>query len=184
MKWKATAAIKNVKKFPWGDALLIALALGLGGIGSSKSLSSAVRRTMKPEGRTITAEEFNVRRFHTTLYRLKRSGLVEYQKGKIWHILNKGIKRVTFLERRSSYGLWQKLKKRRDAIIVFDVPEQERKKRDLLRIELIALGFTQIQKSVWRGFGPLPEAFIAFMRDINILSYVHIFSVEKAGTLV
>ncbi len=68
-------------------------------------------------------------------------------------------------------------------LVIFDIPERERKKRNALRLELLAAGFTQLQKSVWSGYQPLPKDFTELVDELRLRSHVHIFSVRDAGTL-
>ena len=68
-------------------------------------------------------------------------------------------------------------------LVVFDIPERERKKRDTLRAELIGYGFEGLQRSVWIGHRPLPADFIEFLDSLNLKNKVHIFSVRESGTL-
>ena len=64
-------------------------------------------------------------------------------------------------------------------IIIFDVPEKMRGKRDLLRKELIEFGFMQLQKSVWAYPYKLPEEFIDLWKNAGILSYCVIIEAVK-----
>ena len=68
-------------------------------------------------------------------------------------------------------------------LVIFDVPEKHRKKRDVLRINLIASDFKQLQKSVWVGYSPLPKDFIELITDLRLDKMVHIFDVKNKGTL-
>ena len=68
-------------------------------------------------------------------------------------------------------------------LVIFDIPERERRKRTLLRTELIACQFQKLQRSVWIGFNPLPERFIRFLDDLHLKNHVHIFSVREGGTI-
>jgi len=68
-------------------------------------------------------------------------------------------------------------------IVVFDIPERERRKRDVLRFELISSGFEQLQKSVWIADRPMTEEFITLLDNLRLHSHVHIFTVQKHGTL-
>lgn len=68
-------------------------------------------------------------------------------------------------------------------IVTFDVPERERKKRNVLRECLKMVGFRQLQKSVWVGSSPLPEDLIRYLEERNILDYVHIASLSEHGTV-
>src|SRR3989344_2266184 len=68
-------------------------------------------------------------------------------------------------------------------IIIFDIPEAEKRKRAWLRSVLRNLEFTMIQKSVWSGKTKLPQEFISQMHKLNLLSYVEIFTISKTGSL-
>lgn len=120
----------------------------------------------------------------TLLSRLQRQGLV----------LRKGTHRSSswVLTRKGKHRLQKSDKPYRadipesDGIIrlvIFDIPERERKKRDILRAELVGCDFTVLQKSVWMGRHPLPKSFIAFLDSLNLKNRVHIFSVKDCGTL-
>ena len=68
-------------------------------------------------------------------------------------------------------------------VVIFDIPERERKKRLWLRLELISYGYKLLQKSVWVGYRPLPEDFLRDLEDFNLKSHIHIFSIHHSGTL-
>lgn len=68
-------------------------------------------------------------------------------------------------------------------LVIFDIPERERKKRNAIRAELIACNFTRLQKSVWMGTNPLPEDFIAMVDDLRLKGKLHIFSIREHGTI-
>jgi len=67
-------------------------------------------------------------------------------------------------------------------IVIFDVPEFERKKRDWLRIELRSEGFIILQKSAWFG-PPIPYEFANRLRDLGILPYMKFFEAKEADIL-
>ncbi len=68
-------------------------------------------------------------------------------------------------------------------LVIFDIPEKERRKRDTIRMELIGIGFQQLQKSVWYGEHPLPRDFITLIDSLSLQPHVHIFSVRQSGTI-
>jgi len=118
----------------------------------------------------------------TLLCRLRRQGLV-IRKGSnrssVWRISKKG-------------KVWlakQKLVKvipKKDGIprlVIFDIPERERRKRNILRAELMGYGFERLQKSVWLGYNPLPEDFVRMLEVQSLKNKVHIFSIRDVGTL-
>ncbi|MEK7500771.1 MAG: CRISPR-associated endonuclease Cas2, partial [Patescibacteria group bacterium] len=68
-------------------------------------------------------------------------------------------------------------------LVMFDIPESKRKKRNWLRMNLMAANYSQLQKSVWLGYNPLPESFIKFLDELKLKNKVHIVSIAKQGTL-
>ena len=117
------------------------------------------------------------------LWRLKKQGLVE----------RTGAKKIA----RWQVSAWGTNKLQREAavrtrnlnddgikrLVIFDVPERERRKRDIIRAELVGCQFRQLQKSVWIGHCPLPEDFITLIDTLELSGKVHIFSVRSEGTI-
>lgn len=68
-------------------------------------------------------------------------------------------------------------------LVIFDIPEAMRAKRQAIRAELVSCGYQQLQKSVWLGEKPLSNDFIELLEALDAKPYVHIFSVRKTGTL-
>ena len=146
-----------------------------------------------PEFKTRWADWHRERqKFYSLLNQLKRDGLVLKKKqGKYsrWSITQKGMNHFIRIKNKPrGFGI---LPKRHYAqkeaatlvIVSFDIPERERKKRDWLRENLMTLGFKMLQRSVWFGKVQIPENFIHDLKDNGILSYVHIFSVSKGGSV-
>lgn len=128
--------------------------------------------------------EFSPRKFSVILSKLKKQGLVA-KRGKhrksVWSLTTIGknkledLKNFSEIEPPKADGI--------SRLVMFDIPESERKKRDLLRIGLVAANYKQLQKSVWLGYNPLPESFIKFLDELKLKNKVHIVSVNKLGTL-
>lgn len=119
--------------------------------------------------------------FATLIWRLKRQGLIERRtfKGKsLWSLTSKGMNRLE----KSFKRIPQKDGIKR--LVIFDIPEKERKKRRLLRAELLAYNYHQLQKSVWLGENPLSKEFIITLDALRLRHNVHIFSVSQTGTLI
>ncbi|MEK7541554.1 MAG: hypothetical protein AAB533_01770 [Patescibacteria group bacterium] len=131
--------------------------------------------------------------FYSLLNQLKREGLVEkkgFRKKTVWHITPNGQEKLrtggSKPERRPAGILMRVYPKKQSAgivIVAFDIPEKMRKKRDWLRENLIALDLRLLQKSVWIGNTRIPQDFITDLRAQNILPFVHIFSIDKQGSL-
>lgn len=117
----------------------------------------------------------------TTMHRLKRKGLIycERQGRKLVFVLtDEGEKEAqkikTEMERlkpKQWDGKWR--------IIIFDVPEKLRGKRDLLRRELVGFGFRQLQQSVWVYPYLLPQEFRDLWKETGIFKYCVIFEADK-----
>ena len=125
------------------------------------------------------------RTFSTILSRLKKDGFVE-RSGKtrsaLWHLTDKGKQ---YLKKESIVILNPAKKEDKvGRLVIFDIPEQERKKRDRIRYELVCADFKQLQKSVWIGYHPLPQDFFAILDDLYLKGKVHIFSIQNEGTMI
>ena len=117
----------------------------------------------------------------STLNRLKKSGLINYKDNK-WTLSIEGKEFLSTKTERLENFYFSKEKPRKsrkkEMILIFDIPEKNRRYRDWLRDELIGFGFEPIQKSVW--FGPaLPEKFINFLFERKILKYTRFFRVSE-----
>jgi len=143
----------------------------------------------------LTLEEYRRlerQRFYNLLNYLQKQGLVAKHKEKekrssFWVITRKGKEKLEELEERRNNTL-PKIKyeiKKDDElkIITFDIPEKERRKRDWLRQNLLALNFSPLQKSVWVGYSKLPEEFLTELKELSLFPYIEIFTVHKSGTI-
>ena len=105
----------------------------------------------------------------------------KYPQAKMWrNITNLGAKIVKGTKFRPS-----ELPEKDGVIrlVIFDIPEKERKKRLWLRLELLACDYGLLQKSVWVGYCPLPKDFLDSLEYLNLRPYVQIFSIKHSGTL-
>ena len=124
--------------------------------------------------------EFSPKTFSVILSRLKNQKLIvkkgEHRKS-LWSLTKKGesYSDVIILSLPKKDGIAR--------LVMFDIPEIERKKRDLVRYELVACGYKQLQKSVWIGYRPLPEKFVKSLDDLKLKDKVHIVSINKTGTI-
>lgn len=123
----------------------------------------------------------------STIWRLKNQGLIKIE-GKRYLITEKGKQYLKIITKRifnlPDHGGYHKaVSDDKSLIVIFDIPEKQKKKRHWLRIELKILNFEPLQKSVWVGHGPLPKQFIDKLVNIGIFDYIHIFEIKKLGTL-
>ncbi|MFH1193815.1 MAG: hypothetical protein V1661_02370 [bacterium] len=63
-------------------------------------------------------------------------------------------------------------------VLIFDIPEKERYKRDVLRKKIIELGLKQLQESVWITPYPPPESFTDFLADLRVRPYLYSLTVD------
>ena len=119
----------------------------------------------------------------TILWRLQQQGLVKRtgaKKTAKWRVTPYGMEKLNQKEARArskpvSDGIMR--------LVIFDIPENERRKRDVIRAELVRYGFQQLQKSVWIGRCPIPKDFITLIDVLTLNGKVHIFSVQDQGTI-
>ena len=129
-------------------------------------------------------------RFADLLYRLRKDGLVEDAKrnGKILlNLTQKGKEILEKLRAKKDIALPDvKYKNQTDnvlKIVIFDIPESERRKRVWLCSALRDLEFTMLQKSVWTGKIKFPEDFMNDLKKLGLLSCIEIFTISKTGSL-
>jgi len=124
------------------------------------------------------------------IYRLKKSGLIREEienKKKFLFLTRKGKQEMSLLKEKSKNKLpdnfYQRDKGNRFIIVVFDVPEKEKRKREWLRSALKNMEFKIIQKSVWLGKNKIPQKFLLDLSKLNLIDFVEIFEITKGGSL-
>jgi len=128
-------------------------------------------------------------KFYSLLYYLKKQGLIESKKdgcGSLWRIKPAGAEKLTDIKKRKVFSpSYINYSEEADTlkIVTFDIPAKENNKRFWLRAVLERLGFKMLQKSVWFGKKKIPESFMDDLRERGMIDYVHILSVNKAGSL-
>lgn len=125
------------------------------------------------------------RRYSNLVSRLRRDGLI---KEKSVALTGRGLRKLKTLKDRyfnklpdaSSYS---KEDGKKYVIIMFDIPEKEKKKREWLRSVLTRLGLKLAQKSVWIGRVKVPQNFLDDLAELKLTEYVEIFEISKTGSL-
>ena len=130
------------------------------------------------------------RRFDDLLYHLKKDNLVSntIKGGKSFLKLTRNGKEYLEKLRLIKSNIlpnnrYHKKDENLFKIVIFDVPEREKRKRAWLRAALKNLDFTMLQKSVWIGRVKLPREFISAIDDLDLSSHVEIFAISKTGSL-
>lgn len=117
--------------------------------------------------------------YSTAILRLKGRGLIK--------VVKKGDRKFLVL---TSHGELEKLilKSRLDKpafwdgkwrIIIFDIPEDFRDKRDLLRGLLKNNGFIKLQASVFINPYPLNREAVAYLQQAKLMPYIRIIRVDE-----
>lgn len=156
------------------------------------SSASEIRRHIASYGNSQSQEGDQLaeakRKAHNMLYRLRKDGLIDEDGPRA--MLNKfGRSMLKKLRRENSkldvmppktYVAQKGIELK---IVVFDIPEKQRRKRNWLRDVLVNLEYTMLQKSVWVGTDKIPKEFFDDLVRLNLLRCVEILSVTKTGSL-
>lgn len=167
------------------DSLYLFVAIIDSGYGASRSKIERRARELREQGLSGPNKNDLRRRrnnFYSYLYHLQKDGLIERQRGK-WFINARGREKYKTLLNRLPRKRYQKEADTSLKIVIFDIPEKEKAKRNWLRGRLIELGFKMLQKSVWAGKMKLPQGFLDDLRDLKMIQYVEVFAVTKSGSL-
>lgn len=132
----------------------------------------------------IKLNKLKPRSISAALQRLQKQGLVMHEDRK-WSLTKVG---KNFIESSFQYKKFRNKKQllQKDdtkRIVIFDIPEKEKEKRNWLRGELIYHQYEPLQKSVWIGYRPLLPELIKTIDFLNMSSYVHVFSIKDEGTI-
>lgn len=148
-KFEKLARKRKIERLSWGlafrmtDLVLLQLFLGLTLITSSKHSSKFLEKNLKK-----IHNNFDEEKIKRAFYELKKEGLVEYGK-RLWlepQITQEGRKRLAdFMPQYDPVRAWDK----RLYLVTYDIPEEKRKNRDLLRRFLQKIGCGLLQESVW-----------------------------------
>lgn len=110
------------------------------------------------------------RSFYRALKRLERKHLVgtRMRGGREqWHLTDSGEELARRLRLRFAFT-HEKRWDEKWRLVIFDVPERVRGRRDFFRKELESLGFHQLQKSVWVTPYPLPDEFFELVSELAL----------------
>jgi len=122
----------------------------------------------------------NRQKFSQLIYRLKKNGYIKIKnlkqnEGVI--LTKKGAEKVLKVKLRiknrqkRSDGKWQ--------MIIFDIPEEKRYLRNLLREKLLLLKYKMLQKSIWICPYDVSKETESVLRKYSIDLYVKLFLIEE-----
>ena len=140
----------------------------------------------------ISPEMFEIRRsirlkkdvkyFSQIIYYLKRKGYIHIEQlsGKRGILLTKkGDEKIFRIKQK--LGLQPKRKDGKWQMIIFDIPEEKKKLRELLRSTLRFFGYEYLQDSVWVCPYDVAKETEKFLQENSLDSYVRIFLIEEIG---
>lgn len=112
--------------------------------------------------------------YRQNIYRLKKRGIIA-TKDDAFYLSKKG--KEIFL------NPYKKIKvsplKNNKILIIFDIPETKKKVREWIRNQIKNWNFEMVQKSVWLGYGPLPEEFVKRLEFLEVNDGVKIYNLQK-----
>lgn len=157
------------------------------GYGASYSKLNQTLESTKTKRKKLSSETINRQRFSNLISKLKRENLISrnndgwkitrYGKNKLKQIRELGKNKI------STSPFYEKKNANNFTLIIFDIPEIYKEKRNWLRWALTNMDFKILQKSVWIGKVVIPNEFLRDLKILKIFNYVHIFSVFKSGTI-
>lgn len=136
-------------------------------------------------------EKDQKKRYYDLLYRLSKDGLIEARienSRKFFTLTKKGEDKLEKLSNSLNKNLlppnhYESEKGDKFILVIFDIPEKERRKRDWVRESLKNMGLKLAQKSVWLGKIKIPRSFLRDLHDLKLVDHVEIFEINKTGSL-
>ena len=170
--------MKKISKFLTEQFLESLSSLEL--VTKSFLLMSTVRPTMFSYNKLSEQliENWDGGTIRKVIKRLIRSGFLKRIEKNKYFLTTKGVGRLLELRIKRKIGAKQKVKKKY-FVLIFDIPEKERGRRDLFRRRLKELGFEKIQQSVWITQYNILKEVKALIKIFDLNSYVKFFIAEK-----
>ncbi len=166
-------------KFLWGIYDFVSGIVDISDSFSIKSINDIACPGMKKEYLKYRKKMDKIR-FSKFISYLKSKGYIntpEINGVKSIMITQKGIDKVLIVKNKFS-----KLKLRKDKkwqMVLFDIEETERKKRDNFRLELKKLGYKSMQKSVWVSPYDVLEKTQNIIKSLRIVDKARLLVVEE-----
>lgn len=108
------------------------------------------------------------RSLESAYYRLIKKGLIELDDKRVPRLTPKGQRKTKSYEP-------ERLKFGAHLIVIFDIPEDERRKRRRLRLLLQELSFRKVQQSVWETEYDHREYLRAEIAEMHLQEYVRVY---------
>lgn len=128
----------------------------------------------------IALDEYGAKEnsFYVTMNRAKKNGYleeVEIKGQKNLHLTMKGRIKILKSQFKNKKEKWDE----KWRIIIFDIPEQQRKSRDFLRSVLRDLGFKKYQLSVWVCPYDRTKELMEIINEFKLQKYIQYFIAES-----
>ncbi len=116
------------------------------------------------------------RSFSRFIYDLKAGGYLrekEVKNQRAFVITLKGVQKISMILRKTR--TFSKRKDRRLQMIMYDIPEDEKDDREHFRNELLYLGYSKLQKSVWVSPYDVFKQTQQLIQNYHFSKYVRLF---------
>lgn len=143
------------------------------------------KEVLHPEYRKLKREyekRMGRKAFRNLIYYLKKKGIIKgfkEEKTNGWLLTEKGKEKILKIKEKIDL---KNLKKRKDGkwiMVIFDIPEKEKNKRDFFRWTLQTLGFQMLQKSIWISPHDVLEKVKTLIKNHFLKSYVKLLIIEE-----
>ena len=188
MKFSLTNSILNILEAGAVTTINMAWAMSTTKSESYRRLQTLKNSSELSQGENIISEiklsHKEYRKYHALLYRLEKNGLVAHPKdseNNNWAITVRGSSRLEKVRMDPR----NKTLVDRDGltIVSYDIPMKQRRERDRLREILKIAEFKNIHQSLWYSNKMVTIDFLKILKKLRILDSVHIFEVNKSGSL-
>ncbi|MFH1584939.1 MAG: CRISPR-associated endonuclease Cas2 [Patescibacteria group bacterium] len=168
-------------KFPFTEQFLWDVYRAMEGLNDFHRtlVPRGMREAMNPELRQLRRKyekRRSTQQFSKLVYDLKRRGVIKVQ-GEGVLLTVKG--REEALRIRWKLTESQKRNDGKMVMVMYDLPEKQRKMRDIFRSVLVSLGYQEFQKSIWVSKKKVEYETEEAIREYDLWTYVRLFIIEE-----
>jgi len=153
-----------------GTAIIEILLIGAHPSRALNSLTNEVlQKRVKPNS------------LYTALDRLEKQRFINLNNN-TWHVTHAGRNWYSKKKERWTPDFLDspfQRQSKKDLLVIFDIPEKYKHKREWLREQLKIFGYEMIQRSVWVGPSPLPHSFMNVIHELKIDTHVRKFKIRS-----
>jgi phenylacetic acid degradation operon negative regulatory protein len=174
---------RKIKDITWGVATTLTdLTLVAFFFSAQAGTRGRVSKKDWAEFQRQSAEGVDWDKIRKVLHRLKKQGFINYTKNKLKEpeITNQGIKRLkSIIPQYDNLRIWDN----KVYLIIYDIPEEKRQHRDILREGLEKIGFAQLQRSVWLTPYNPKKIIKKLVKEKNLKGSIIVSDVGKDGSI-